>query len=129
MPLEGVVQYLGSVCAGLAPGRGQMVMGRFSGSLGRLLPFPGALQEMVDGFHGLLDLTVVDAVVDEFSVPFRVYNAGYPKDPKMLGGNGLFEFQGVVDLVNIDGFVLVDKLQDLQPEGMGQCPKYLRRYL
>lgn len=47
----------------------------------------------------------------------------------MLGSDGLFEFQRVVDFVDIDTFVAVNELDYLETQRMRKCPQYLRRQL
>ena len=45
----------------------------------------------------------------------------------MLRGYGLLQLHGIVNLINVDIFVLINKAKNLHPERMGERPEYFRR--
>ena len=71
------------------------------------------LQKRPDSLHRLVQFLIIDPVMNILSIPFGFYQIGHAKNAKMLRRNGLLELQGAVDLVHVNGIVLVDKLQDL----------------
>ena len=67
----------------------------------------------VDGFHGITHPLIVDRIVHILTVLIGYQYARILQDPKMLGGNGLLNLEGVVNLVDLDILVLIQKFQNL----------------
>jgi hypothetical protein len=70
----------------------------------------------VDGFHSIADPLVVDSIVHILTILIGDQNASILQNSKMLRSNGLLNLEGVVDLIDLDIFVLIQKFQNLESE-------------
>lgn len=85
-------------------------------------------QKPVDGFDRITDLRVIDGVMHILSVFVGYQYAGILQYSKVLGSNGLLNLERVVDLVDLDVLVLIQKFEDLKTEGVSQSPHKFCRH-
>ena len=83
------------------------------GKCDKQLPLADRLVVTTNGFHCLVDGIVVEGIMHVLAIAVGLYQLGIPQNAQVLGGNRLLQFQGIVDLVDVDRLILVDEIQDL----------------
>jgi hypothetical protein len=82
-------------------------------SADRLVLFP---HKTVDRLHSIANPLIVDSIVHILTVFVGNQDARILQNSKVLRSNGLLNLEGIVDLIDLDIFVNVQKFQNPESE-------------